>query len=630
MSKGATQRTVARLACVLAFLVALAFACILFGAIPWVTVPTLGQAIWASGFAQSYANAGGFAIYATDFGLPIPAPIAFGLSATFVQGLIIHLFGVAAIDAYTLTAVLYLALALHGSTSWARSHHAPFALAVSLGLLWLALPIVWNHVGYSMLALGFALLPFYKYATDRLLTANEHISMIVAATRFLAACIISVFMDGYTFMMFFVASVVLGCARIVTDGISRTRSMLFSLPCMIAGFALAYLLYTAFIGRSGYAAHPLAMFRALGADVTMLIAPTRGAHWLWDAIGLSVPRSMNMFWGDGSIWMTTFIFPLLLVGVAGFMAARDYKQATPLLIIGVVGIYLSLGPSLKINDTKSGLLLAKAGNTYLMPEKYAPIPTGSAWLSRHVPGFKQMRASYRWIGLGMLGFWMLSVLLTIRLHGRRTGWAYALVLLLIICFIPDFRRTLQVAVANRKNVHAIDAALDSDLHAVAGDHGVLFFAPYGNDFIVPYLAATDDFTSYNIGGDKNVELAQSAWSERMLTLNSANLGSQEFLRDMRSILLVGQVNAIVLPYFDMLQAALQWPPSNASVHTLREQRLPIARATATSPCFQLQNFPMFSAVSLSDFGRREQEHLFANSANADAAAELAQACRLTE
>jgi len=70
---------------IIAFLLAIAFCAYIHGAIPFLAVPSIGQAFWISGFAESYVNAGWPSIYAANAGYPLPAPIAYGLSGTFCK-----------------------------------------------------------------------------------------------------------------------------------------------------------------------------------------------------------------------------------------------------------------------------------------------------------------------------------------------------------------------------------------------------------------------------------------------------------------------------------------------------------------------------------------------------------------
>jgi len=587
------------------FLLALACACVLFGAIPGYTVPTLTQAEWASGFAQSYANADTPTIYAHDFGLPLPAPIAFGLSATVVQGLVIRATGMRAIDAYTVTTVLYLALALYGATALARHLGSGYLAGLAAALLWIALPIVCLHVGFSMLSLGLALLPTYLYAAMRVVDSPS--GSLMRAAVLVATCILAVFMDGYTFVMFFVASTI-ACAAALLDRATRKRTALFAVPVMAIGFGCAVFAYALFIGHRRFTMMGLDFHRGWGVDVSMLLVPTHGMHWLWDCLGIFEDRSEQIYWGDASIWMTTFVAPLLASAAVGYFLFENRRRAAVLLAIAVVGLYMSLGPSLKVYSTKQvpGISAEDAGP--LMPEQYAIAPTGSAWVSEHVPGFREMRAAYRWEGLGALGLWALTLGLLIRLNRRHPFLAVGTAGLLAVMFAPHVGLSVRTAAANRAKILDMNTRLSGALQDVAKPGGVLFFAPHGNDFMVVYLAATSGFRTYNAGGDKNVEIARQAWPHDMQDLDAAGLASRG-AGNIRRILLREQADAVVLPYFDSFEATYVWPVPQATVSARKAQVHPVAEAAAATPCFRLTETPLFVAVSLNDAGREQSERL---------------------
>ena len=188
--------------------VLITFSLIINGAIPFVGAPTLQQALTTTaGFAQSLLNSGSF--YAENFGHPTPMPRSFGLSGVLPTSLFL-LFGISAIDSYTLMVTGYLVLAFFGGYFFAKRIGVTTYSALFLSCLWLVQPVVIGHAGYSMLSLGFALLPLYLYSTLNVYWrqpcgGNSWSHFFV----FFLTCILSVFMDGYTFVMFGSASLFL-------------------------------------------------------------------------------------------------------------------------------------------------------------------------------------------------------------------------------------------------------------------------------------------------------------------------------------------------------------------------------------------------------------------------------------
>ncbi len=608
-----------------AFLTALAAACLVFGAIPWLTVPTLGQAVWASGFALSFANADLLSPYAHDFGLPHPAPIAFGLSATLLQAALLRLSVASAIDAYTLTAAIYLAISLWGAAAYARQLGSTCGSALWFALLWICLPVVVQHAGYSMLALGFALLPFYLNSLHSLLGAESARTAIGAGIGYLIACMISVFMDGYTFVMFAVASACVVVGTLATGLIPKRRLLLQVAPTIAAGLAIAYVSYSAYIGGFRFQPAPLDFFRGWGVDMSMWFVPTRGMHWLWDTLGLSAPRDMANYWGDASVWMTTFIAPVLATGLAGFILAKERKYALILGMMAFVGLYLSLGPSLKFFSTKEAAgVTAEERQSPLMPAKYARAPVGTAPLFERLPGVNLMRATYRWVGLGALGLWGLTILLIHRLRGRHPVQAALVAPLLILMLLPNVGRQTKSAMSNRGKAESMELSLVEDLRQVASG-GVVFFAPHGNDFIANYLAPLAGIKTYNIGGDKNMLIAQRYWSEPMLRLGLPQLNTASFPQDVRTVLLTGQADVVVIPFFDMLQSAIHWPPSSSSIAAYRTNRMPIVIDATAGPCFEFEERALFAAARLTRPGR-ELRNLHQTGAPQSAVSKALEAC----
>src|SRR5262249_54050798 len=132
------------------------------------------------------------------------------------------------------------------------------------------------------------------------------------------------------------------------------------------------------------------VFRAFGLDVWTLVAPQPTLWWTsWIGWDVKVPK----LYGDGSNITGNYAgFVTVALVVWYLIRGRDaaVHRARVLAIFGLLALVLSFGPSLKVHA-----LTAVPANA--MPESAATLPLPPVrWLYRHVPGFNDMRATYRW------------------------------------------------------------------------------------------------------------------------------------------------------------------------------------------------------------------------------------------
>jgi len=576
----------------LSFAAALVFVLFMHGAVPGLLLPTLGQAVWKTGFSQSFINQSLFSLTAVNFGQPLPAPIAFGLAGAYPAGLFIAL-GLHPADAYAAMAAIWLTVAFFGAWRLSMQLGLRSPGAVAAAVLWMSIPVTWGHAGYSSLSLGISLLPFYLWVALQVITEQftRGQAMLRRAAVFLAVCVIAVFMDGYSYVMFAVGVGLLCAFCFIRLPELRRNLIVFTLPVIIAGFALSYFLYITYLGQSAFEPDTLDFFRGWGLDLTFLAVPTQGVHWLWDAAGLSVPRSSRDFFGDGSVWSTTFSLPGIVAGLVGWWRMRSRARlATGFLILALFGLYMSLGPSLKVNSVRPEAMLEAGVLSPLMPAELAVAPTGSAVLSEHLPGFQSMRAAYRWLALGMMGFWSLIVLGLADLKtAKRQVYGLGLVAVLIVFNLPHFNGQWQRApslwqlgdkwqeqlsntsyTGNRSAFLRMEQELVSEMRAVLREGELVAFLPYRNDFLVNYLAARLRIRTFNIGGDKNLSDAREHWP---LAMRGFLMGQVDSVFADRVLFLLArrEADVVVLPYIDMLVAAHFWP---APVE-FREELVPV-------------------------------------------------------
>ncbi len=535
-----------------------AWVLLLHGAVPFLMTPTLGQAIWASGFAQSFANGGWLNIHAHDFGIPLPAAIAFGLSGALPMSWLIRL-GLHPADAYAGVFALWLMIAFCSAYLICRSLGMVRSLSILGAVAWMGMPIIWAHADYSMLSLGIGLLPFYFLAALHLLRLEMTVSGPSAAPLYFLAALISIFMDGYTFVMFAVGSSILFGYSLLSEGRKRRDLWTKALPVHIASFLVAYIAFAAYIGRYSYEQSPIDFFRGWGLDLSFVLIPTRGMYWFLDKSGLSVARSDRLYFGDASVWKTTFALPTIVIALwAWWQTRKRCNLSMCFLIVALIAFYMALGPSLKIDSVKPAeMRVAHPGQqSAQMPVQLAIAPTGNEWISETLPGFKSMRASYRWSALGIFALWMMIVIWSGNLDKRYKLPAVAFTVIVLLN-IPNLPGRFHSLTDNRVQFLQIDTDLVEKLRLTVKQNETIAFVPWQNDFIVNYLAPKIGFRAFNIGGDKNLADAQTRWPWDMQALGG-QLDDSKISHIVR-LLALQKTDAVIVPYLHTLWSAHLWP-----------------------------------------------------------------------
>jgi hypothetical protein len=555
------------------------------GAMPFFMTPTLGQAVWSMGFAESLAKGPLLAFHAHHFGIPDRAAIAFGLAGAWPASLLIRL-GLHAADAYAAMVTLWLGLAMWSAYRIARGFGAARPLALLAAVAWMTMPIIWAHAGYSMLSLGIALLPFYFLAAYRLFLAETPPASppYRAMAMYAAAAVIAIFMDGYTFMMYASGASILLLYSWVTRPAMRPLLSKVAAPVHLASFAFAYLLFTLYVGKGSFESQSMEFFRGWGLDLSFVAVPTSGVLWLADLLGFGMERSDARYFGDASVWTTTFALPLAAIGIAAWWRVRRHVAlASGVLLVALFGFYMALGPSLKIDSTKPEALQRSQPRqaSALMPAELAIGLTGNAWMSEKLPGFKVMRASYRWSALGMFGLWMLVVIWAGRDATRpRAAWLG----LLAICLLdlPHLQDKVHEAVDARNMFQQIDRDLVTALKTQVRPTDTVAFIPWRNDFMANYLAPKVGFRTFNIGGDKNLQMAQAAWPAELLQAEG-ELDADKARRAV-NLLLQQSASVLLVPYFHMLWSPHLWVCPDQTTARLSERQRQEFRSTPGFIC----------------------------------------------
>jgi len=591
------------------FIAGLVFTLLVQAAVPFLTAPTMSGAIWVTGFSQSFINESVFNIYARNFGIPTPAPLSVGLAGAWPAGILIKL-GLHPIDAYTTMAALWIGLGFFSAYRIGRHFSLSHNISLLGAVAWGTMPIIWVNSGYHMTSIAMALFPFYILSSLYLFSKQSDSESLQSGKTvrvyllYFTACFISVFMDGYTFIMFFVGSSILAGTIFIQNKSKRKWLLTRTVPIHIICFGLCYYLYTTYLGKHDFPEGGIENLRSNGIDLSFFFIPTQGVHWLLDTLGLSIHRSEHYFFGDSPTWRASFCAPFIFGSIWAFWKLRFKKgYVWALLLCMLFGLYMSLGPSLKINSQRPEIYLNRGG----MPAETAIMPTGSALISKSLPGFKNMRVPNRWLILGLIGSWGL-ILLALTTGGRKNK-------IIGICFLgtttllntPNIPRKLKYDISLRERFQNIDRDLIGDLKRGIQEGEKVAFLPWGNDFLVNYAAARLKIATYNIGGDKNLDMARKNWPISMLLFQNerprGDIVMDEFpggsanpntLINIAYLLEAEETDVVVLPYVDMLWAAHDWP----APLKLKDNITPILESLKGYDSIQISDYNYYSTIRL--------------------------------
>ena len=457
-------------------------------------------------------------------------------------------------------------------------------IAVLAAFAYLQLPLLLLHAGIHAYYVGILAMPIYLLADcvvfSVFASARERPGKwrpAAAAAGYLAVRVLSLFQDPYTAVMHVTVSGV-GLAFTSWSLVSRRehRTAASLVLVWVASIAVAVRLYQGFVpGGAEYEVASIDFFRAQGVDLVSLITPSHRLWWA-EAAGVGVEAwNAHAYFGDGSNVSGNYLGIVMLLSVAAYGIGRR-RQAhararlpsqqsliwTSLLAAAALCGLLALGPSLKIGDTRAPGSPTRFGvDDYLMPAPAATLTLPHERLFVSLPGLENMRAIYRWIAVPQLVLILLFAWVVSRLEAKRRGWGFALALLGFAELQPNYADVARSTKENRAQHDQFEQDVLASMERAVVPGERVFFLSAENDYLVNYLAPKLGIYSYNVGGDKNFGLSSALWPPSLLPLWSAAASPAYPGEAVAAALRVGDVEAVVIPYFNLRWAAYAWPPA---------------------------------------------------------------------
>jgi hypothetical protein len=578
----------------------------IYGLIPYRHINSLAITLIAVGQGESMALSG-FHGYLPHMGYPMGSPVVFGLPFTIIHAALISLFSMEAYAAYIVTSILFMTVAAGGCVALLRSLRISMPVALVFSLLFFATRFVWGHSDYGQLLFNFALLPTYLLLDKMLLNrlyqpggSRWTLAAVIALSA--GARVFSLFMDGYTFVMWSVASGII--YLFYGAGSLRARRIApFALSLLVLGAsgAAAYVLYGRYVpGGDTYAVMPIDFFRAMSVDVMTLFVPTRPPFALsW----LGLPEQFydsTPFYGDGSNVNLNYLGISLIAALIAYLLFRRSKPPfeRALLVAGLIAFILSLGPSLKINSQRAEPKQPgepALWEDYLMPEDEALLSLGTDFIYTQIPGINNMRAVYRWLLLPKLVLIIAAAVLAEQLRRQRR---YALLALLIGAAAVEFTPPIPERVYEHETYYREMRQIDHDLieplrEYIQPGERILFFSDE-NDFLASYIAPMLDAYSYNVGGDKNLQIAFDQWPDGVRAVRW-EIHVTEYVTQM---LQDNELDWFIIPFFSLRWDSYRWPPTEATRQYFRHHRS--ALFNLNDPNFTIIESEYFYLIRLND------------------------------
>jgi hypothetical protein len=514
--------------------------------------------------------------------LGFPFGVRLSLGAAVVVGIfgLQSLFGVGVVGALSILAVATIAAGSAALWRTTRLLGGSDLAGAAAALLYFLFGPVYGHSGLPVLFFGFGLVPVAVLAAVELVPGVGPGGRWrwLAAGLLLLAGLVLIFAEPYAFVLAAALVVVVAGAALVMALFRRAgrREALVALGLVVVALAIPAGIYRSVVTEESTTASPEDFYRAMGADVGVMMTPT-GDTPLGDLLPLDDdPWRATEFYGDGS-QLRVYLGPVMVVvGLLGAVALwrrrRSRAVALGLAAAALLAFTLALGPSLKVADRAAVPTDADGALTYddyLMPAGEATLDLPWGFIYRFQP-LASMRATYRW-DVGVVLVLALLVPLGIDAGFRRRRTLAVLALALVVLDLPwsaiaDLRPT---AARNAEQIQHFKDDFESAFGPVLAPTERVLFLPAANDILVGWIAPALQISSYNVSFDKELARIRPMQPEEIRAAIAGYTAGTLDADAICGLFALDLVDVVVLNDFSARWNSYWWPPPAADVERYR-------------------------------------------------------------
>lgn len=560
-----------------------------YGLIPYLHINSLPAYYSMFGETQALLHNGIFTLsYVKSFGIELGSPFIQGLPFTYLSAIISVILNTDAYLSNTITGILFLLTAYLFMFYLLKKLGANDYISIFSSYLFLTLSICYGQVGYGTMMYAFILLPFcilidYLFFSSLLSDNFDKYKIVIFYLIYPLEKIFILFLDGYAFMISSLASFFILAAFIIKYFQSRsgrdssifTNRLFIGVSSVIFANILAVGLYKLYVpGGASYSVAPVDFFRAQGIDLISLFVPSEGYYFL-DLLDLTRKWNALAYYGDGSNIGSNYPgYSVLFMFFSFFLVkVKRHVFTKAILIAGFAAFLLSLGPSIKINDTKKDVSnkTTISYSDYLMPENEATLNLHTGFMYQYIPGIKNMRAVQRWMLLFMFSLIVASAFfLTYLVDNKRYVWVVFLCILAMMELQPDLYSMHKRYISNYGQAKEFDMVLISMKKYLEPKEKVFYLSDQ-NDYLANYMSAKLNIMSYNLSGDKNIELSSKFWPASIKKMREYKEVNENLYYAMSN----GILDTLVIPFFDLRWHSYYWPPSDADRLKIKQEKLSV-------------------------------------------------------